>query len=204
PVHLGVTVDEALVRKEKPDAVIVATGALPALPPIEGVEEGKAAGVNVVLARDVLAGTAEVVGEKVALFATDQDMEGLTTADFLAEQGKQIEILIPRPAIAAKLEGLTGTMLMTRLAGNNVKLSIMTGIKAVRDGAIIAFDPLSGRQWTLEGVRTLVISAGSLANDTLSKALRSQVKEVHIVGDCALPRRVLDATTDGLRAGLRV
>ena len=204
PVLLGVAVDEALVRKENPDAVIVATGSLPALPPIEGIKEGNAAGVNVVLARDVLGGTAEVAGEKIVVFAMDQDMEGLTTADFLAERGKQVEILIPGPTVAAKLEGLTGTMLMTRLAGNNVKLNIMTGVKAVRDGAVIAFDPLSNRQWQLEGVRTLVISAGSLANDTLSKALRGQVKEIHIVGDSALPRRVLDATTDGLRAGLRV
>ena len=84
--------DEKLVRREKPDAVIVATGGLPALLAVDGIDEyGQAEGVNVVLAWDVLDGTAEVMGGKVAVFATDQGMEGLTTADFLAEQGKEVE-----------------------------------------------------------------------------------------------------------------
>ena len=99
PVHLGVAVDEKLLRREKPDAVIVATGGLPALLGVDGIDEdGKAEGVNVVLAWDVLDGTAEVRGNKVAVFATDQGMEGLTTADFLAERGKEVEVLIPNRA----------------------------------------------------------------------------------------------------------
>ena len=201
-VHLGAAVDEDLVRREAPKAVIVATGGLPALPPIEGAGDG--AGVPTVLARDVLAGAAEVAGERVIVFATDQGMEGLTTADYLSDRGKQVEVLIPYPMIGAKLEMITGMMITARLARKNVRLSIMTGVKAVRDGAIIAFNPFSLREWPIEGVDTLVISAGSRADDALWKALRGQVKEIYGAGECVAPRKLLDSALDGLRIGLAV
>ena len=205
PVHLSTTVDEALVRQEAPDAVIVAMGGVAATLPIEGVEDGKAAGVNVVLARDVLAGTAEVVGDKVAVFATDQDMEGLTTADYLAERGKQVELLIPYPNIAAKVGPMvTLPTIVGELTRKGVKLSIMTAVKAVRNGTIIAHSPPAGPEWSLEGVQTLVISAGSLPNDGLWKAIRKEVKEVYSAGECYSPRRLQRSSIDGLMVGLKV
>jgi hypothetical protein len=160
--------------------------------------------VTVALARDVLAGTVEVAGDKVVVFATDQGMEGLTTAELLAERGKEVEVLIPRPTIASKAEGMTGMMLLQRLLTKDVKLSTMSMVKAVRDGKIIAANPISGREWTLDGVSTLVISVGSRTNDALWKAIQGTVKEVYGVGDCVSPRRIQDATLDGLRIGLQV
>ena len=206
PVHMGVAVDEKLVRREKPDAVIVATGGLPALLAVDGIDEyGKAEGVNVVLAWDVLDGTAEVTGGKVAVFATDQGMEGLTTADFLAERGKEVEVLIPYPNVGARLEWLvTKWVIMDRLARKDVKLSIMTAVKAVREGVIYAFSPPNGPERPLEGVETLVISAGSRSNDALWKALRGQVKEIYNIGESVSPRRLLASSLDGLKIGLRV
>jgi 2,4-dienoyl-CoA reductase-like NADH-dependent reductase (Old Yellow Enzyme family)/thioredoxin reductase len=205
PVHLGTAVDEALVKKEAPDAVIVATGGKPATLPIEGVVDGKAAGVNVVLARDVLAGTAEVKGEKVAVFATDQDMEGLTTADFLADRRKQVEMLIPYPNMAAKVGPMvTLPTIVGELTRKGVTLSIMTAVKAIRNGAIIVHSPPAGPERTLEGVTDLVISAGSLPNDALWKAIRKEVKEIYNVGESFSPRRLQRSSTDGLWAGLKV
>ncbi len=203
-VHLGAAVDEETVRRDAPDAVIVATGGLPAMPPIAGLDNGAAPTIPVLLARDVLAGAADVPGQRVIIFATDQGMEGLTTADFLSERGKEVEVLIPYPMIGANLEMITGMMITARLARKNVKLSIMTGVKAVRDGAVIAFNPFSMREWPIEGVDALVVSGGSRANDSLWKALRGRVKEVYGAGECVAPRRLLDSTLDGLRAGLKV
>jgi len=204
-VHLGTAVDEDLVRREAPDAVIVATGGLPALPSIEGIENGKAAGVNVVLAWDVLAGAAEVIGDKVAVFAIDQGMEGLTTADFLADRGKQVEVLIPYLNVGSRLEWLvTRWMITDRLTRKNVKLSIMTAVKAIRDGVIIAFSPPNGPERPLEGVQTLVIAAGSRPNDALWKALQGQVKEIFSAGESVSPRRLLGSSLDGLRVGLQI
>jgi 2,4-dienoyl-CoA reductase-like NADH-dependent reductase (Old Yellow Enzyme family)/thioredoxin reductase len=207
PVHLSTAVDEEIVRKESPDAVIVATGGQPASPPpIEGIgEDGTAAGVKVVSAWDVLAGNTEVEGDRVAVLAIDQDMESLTTADFLADRGKQVEMLIPFPDIAVKVEALiTKPLIINRLLKKKVKMSIMTAVKAVRDGVVIAHNPPDGPEWPLEGVRTLVIAAGSRADDALWKAVRGQVSEVYQIGECHSPRRLHRSTLDGLQTGLRV
>jgi NADPH-dependent 2,4-dienoyl-CoA reductase/sulfur reductase-like enzyme len=166
-VCLGTTVDDALVRAESPDAVIVATGALPAFPCIDGLEEGKAEGVHTVLARDVLAGSATAVGDTVIVLATDQGMDGLSTVDFLAERGKQVEVHTPYPTVGAAVEMMTQAVIIGRLLRKHVKRTVMTAINAIRDGVVFAFTPPHGPEWPLERVDTLVLAAASRSNDTL-------------------------------------
>jgi beta-lactam-binding protein with PASTA domain len=90
------------------------------------------------------------------------------------------------------------------LTRKGVKLSIMAAVKAVRNGTIIAHSPPAGPEWSLEGVQTLVISAGSLPNDGLWKAIRKEVKEIYSVGECYSPRRLQRSSIDGLMVGLKV
>ncbi len=78
-VVLDQSVDEALIDHEKPDAVILATGAQPIKPPIPGVELP-----HVVQAWDVLQGKA-VTGRRVVIVGGGA--VGVETALFLAEKG---------------------------------------------------------------------------------------------------------------------
>lgn len=78
-VKLGTTVDEALLDAEKPDAVIMATGAAPIVPPISGVDLP-----HVVQAWDVLLGKVST-GQKVVVIGGGA--VGVETAMFLAEKG---------------------------------------------------------------------------------------------------------------------
>ena len=78
-VILNQSVDEALIDLEKPDAVILTTGALPIAPPIPGVELS-----HVVQAWDVLQGKA-VTGRRVVIIGGGA--VGVETASFLAEKG---------------------------------------------------------------------------------------------------------------------
>jgi len=78
-VVLDQSVDEALIDHEKPDAVILATGALPIKPPIPGVELS-----HVVQAWEVLQGKA-VTGRRVVIIGGGA--VGVETALFLAEKG---------------------------------------------------------------------------------------------------------------------
>jgi hypothetical protein len=55
-----------------------------------------------------------------------------------------------------------------------------------------------------EGIDTLVVSRGSKANDSLYKALKGRVKELHVVGQALAPRKMLDSALDGLRVGRMV
>ena len=78
-VLLGKEADRAFIREIAPDALVVATGAIPLLPGIPGVNHAK-----VVLAWDVLSGKA-TVGRKVVIVGGNA--VGLETALFLARQG---------------------------------------------------------------------------------------------------------------------
>jgi 2,4-dienoyl-CoA reductase (NADPH2) len=78
-VVLDQSVDEALIDHEKPDAVILATGALPIKPPIPGVALS-----HVVQAWAVLQGKA-VTGRRVVIIGGGA--VGVETALFLAEKG---------------------------------------------------------------------------------------------------------------------
>jgi len=208
PVHLGVTVDEETVLRENPDAVIVATGGLAQWPDIEGIEDGKAEGVNVYLARDVVDGKVQVTGDKVILYALDYGMEGLTTADFLVDRGKQVEFFTPYPGVGGRVEELMmRPVILSRLADKGVKFSVLTGIKAVRNGQIIAsaYPPFGSREWTVEGgVKDLVISAGSRANDALWRALQAKGREAIVVGEANAPRLLYRNSLEGFMAGYRI
>jgi hypothetical protein len=53
-------------------------------------------------------------------------------------------------------------------------------------------------------VDTLVLAMGSVANDALFKSLDGKVRELYTVGQCVSPRKMLESTYDGLRAGRMV
>jgi 2,4-dienoyl-CoA reductase-like NADH-dependent reductase (Old Yellow Enzyme family) len=78
-VVLNQSVDEMLIDHEKPDTVILTTGALPIKPPIPGAELS-----HVVQAWEVLQGKA-VTGKRVVIIGGGA--VGVETASFLAEKG---------------------------------------------------------------------------------------------------------------------
>src|SRR5215510_6227549 len=82
-VRLGVEAMPALVLAEHPDAVVIATGSHPYLPPVPGGD-----GKHVVTSRDVLAGEAKVGGRVVVVDDVHTE-EALSTAELLAGQGKR-------------------------------------------------------------------------------------------------------------------
>ena len=85
-VKLEQQVDAVTVEKEKPDVVIIATGASPLVPDIPG-----ATNENVVLATDVLKGHRQA-GQNVIIVGGG--MVGCETAEFLAVKGKKVRCLL--------------------------------------------------------------------------------------------------------------
>lgn len=53
-------------------------------------------------------------------------------------------------------------------------------------------------------VDTVVVAAGGRLNAVLANSVSEVVGEVHRIGDCVEPRSVMEATTEGLNAGLVV
>src|SRR2546427_7085728 len=88
-VRLGVEATAALVLGERPDAVVVATGSHPYIPPVPGSD-----GKHVVTDRDVLGGEA-TVGSNVVVIDDVHTEQALSTAELVLDQGKRVEVISP-------------------------------------------------------------------------------------------------------------
>jgi pyruvate/2-oxoglutarate dehydrogenase complex dihydrolipoamide dehydrogenase (E3) component len=192
-VHLNTEVTAEMVAKEAPDAVVVATGSIPLIPDIPGIDKA-------VEMRQVLRGEVEA-GERVVILGIDDDIQGLSVADFLAELGKKVEILCPGYFCGAKVEPCTRQAIYQRLFQKSVILSPHTWIKEVSGSTIIAINSLTYEERRIEGVDTVVCSYGGKENNALYYALKDKGIEPHIIGDAYNIRRVRDATMDGAIVG---
>jgi len=197
-IHLGKAVTAEMIDKENPDEIIVATGGLPKGMSIPGAKTGS---VPVVQGRDVLLETVKT-GEKIVLIASDGGMEGLGTAEFLADKGKKVEVLIPQRRAGQDLEKITSYHLFYRLKRKNVVLHTRSEIERVEGRTVImskGFD-----SYSIENVDTIVLSLGSVSNDELLKVIGDLGRSFHPIGQCRNVGGILESISDGLKVGLEV
>jgi hypothetical protein len=91
-----------------------------------------------------------------------------------------------------------------RLHGKGVVLTPAMDVKSVEGSTVTASHAYARQQRTIEGVDTVVVARGSVADDGLYRALKGKVRELYSVGQCVAPRKMLDSALDGLRAGRMV
>ena len=196
------TVDAVLA--ERPDAVIVATGAVPRRPDMPGAELP-----GVCTVEDVLLGRVQTGGRCVVIDATGRVQAGLV-ADLLARQGRQVTVITPYHTLADNTEPSTKEPLFERLYQGGVTMMPDTTLRGVEAQAgtaslrILVKNEYAGREWAIADVDTVVLSYGARAVDGLYQALRGRVPELTLVGDAMAPRLLHDAILEGTRAARRI
>ncbi len=190
---LGQEVTPDLVRKDKPDVAVLATGSEPV-----GYGGPGAEGGHLVHALDVLSGQAQV-DRRVVVVGGEQ--VGCETAELLAEQGHEVTVIRRGKEFATHLGRSTRGLLVGRLKAKDVALMPETELLEVRAGCVVVKQ--AGRRKELPA-DTVVLANGSRPRRDLEFALRKQGVEVHLVGDCVSPRRLLEAIADGARVGREV
>jgi NADPH-dependent 2,4-dienoyl-CoA reductase/sulfur reductase-like enzyme len=192
-VRLSTEADADAVLAERPDVVVVATGSHAFVPALPGLD-----GKHVVTDRDVLLGRAEV-GERVVVVDDVHTQQGLSTADYLLEQGRRVEV-ISRLFYAGQDVGITSIVpLYTRLFARGVVFTPHTDLVAVEGSTVVVANVYTGEERRIEGVDTIVLSMGARSTDALFRALRGRVPALHAVGDCVAPRGVHHAILEGTR-----
>lgn len=193
-VRLNTEVTPELVEQEKPDAVILATGARPLIPDIPGVDKPL-----VTTAIDVLEGKAQV-GERVVVLGAKAI--GLQTAEMLASQGKKVTVVERSNRIGRDVNifcTLTHRRLVPRLGINVIRNA---EVKEILDNGVRVVGK-DGTEQVLEA-DTVVLGLGMVPNKELEEAIKGKVQTVYRVGDCRGPRKVYTAVHEGYRAGLLV
>lgn len=186
------------ILNENPDAVVIATGSTPFTPAIPGAESGQ-----VTTARDALEGNTPV-GEKVVLIDTQGLRAGCDAANFLASQGKDVEIVTGMPYVGQHVQVGVWRHLYEDLLRKGVKMSPLTGVTEIGENTVSTFNSVyqdSSMERIIEGVDTIVFASGGQANDNLFQELSGEVQELYAIGDCLQPRDVEAAIYEGHKIG---
>ncbi len=191
-IRLHAAVDESLVRELKPDVAVVASGANPRMPQLEGLFES---GLELSTVPDVLSGGV-VPGSRVVVLGSDQ--AAMVTADFLAQGRRQVAVL-GGDHFAPELAPNDRTSLRQRLSDAGVQLFKRASIREFRsDGVVI--DHQGGRH-TLTGFSDLVIADGFRPERSTVDLFRKLGIEVHVLGDAKSPRTLLETTAEADELG---
>jgi len=193
-INLNQEVTEELIKTEKPDAVVLATGGIPLIPDIKGIDNPALVNAN-----DVLLGKVPT-GQKVLI--AGGGMVGSETADFLGEYGKDITIVEMLDTIASDVNSTVKISLMRRLKANGTILMPNTSIKEFfADGLIAEKD---GKAVELRGFDTVVLALGATAYNPLEKKVRALIGEVYVIGDAENAGKILKATEKASEIGIKI
>ena len=200
PVITGVEVTLELVLEINPDAVIVATGSKPRLRPVPG-DYGSPTVLNV---REVLKGQFPV-GEKVLFIDEDGGHHATATVEFLADQGKNVDMVTSALFIGMRLAPI-GDLYLTRqrLLQKRVTFTTDVTVDSIEGTRIKARHIHTNEPILFDGYDTVILDMGDEADAPLYFQLKGLVKELYRAGDCVAPRGIGTAILEGRRSGERL
>lgn len=194
-IHLNTEVDKARIQRSKPDVVILATGAVPLIPAIPGIDNPA-----FVHAIDVLQGKA-VVGQNVLIIGGG--IVGVETADYLGQYGRQTTIVEMKNEIMEDMHYVHKIGIQERFGKNKTQLYTKAKVLEFTSAHSVLIEQ-SGVQIELEGYDNIVLAMGVTAYNPLQEELRSIVPEVYTIGDAKVARDALYATEDASRIAVSV
>jgi len=194
-VNLGVDVTPEMIDSEGPDAVVLATGAIPKEPDFIDTSDQR-----VVSSWDILGGQVEPVAQKVVVIGGN--MLGCEVAEFMADQGNLVSVIKMRPGaeMAEDCEPTNRRGLLESL--QECRVSLLSGFKVeglTGDGVkVVQRD--SGEERTLEA-ETIVLALGATPERSLVGDLKKEEIEFHAIGDCRQPNNIRQAIYEGALVG---
>jgi len=195
-VYLGVEVTAEMVEHEHPDAVIIATGSLPMLPPIPGSELPHVATVWQVIQGEKTAQP----GEYVMVYDQLGFHQATGTAELLAEKGCKVEFVTPQFFVGGDLSvTLDIELWYRRTLAKGMQLTADHFLGSLGPNSATIINNYTGQPRQLENVALAVLVTPQAANDVLYHQLQGKVKQLYRIGDCLAPRRVENAILDGER-----
>ena len=185
-----------LIKELRPEVLVIATGAVPILPDIPGVDRA-----NVVQANDVITGQASV-GDRVVVIGGR--LIGLEVADYLARKGKKVSIITRN-----KLGGSgkppdhnTLRVLMDRFIEQGVSLYPHSTVFEIKeDGVYIDYEHQVLFGLTFLKADTVVLAMGARAVNGLSCEVKEVVPQIYKIGDCVEPRNVMECLKEASEIG---
>jgi 2,4-dienoyl-CoA reductase-like NADH-dependent reductase (Old Yellow Enzyme family)/NADPH-dependent 2,4-dienoyl-CoA reductase/sulfur reductase-like enzyme len=190
-VHLNSEVTLETVKREKPDVVILSTGATPILPKVPGIERSTVIGLT-----EVLNGDPPVKKRAVVIGG---GATGCEVAHHLAEHGSSITIVEQLPKIALNLESITRKVLLKELRQRGVRF--LTGHKLSKiEETGVAVTAEDGTESFIDA-DAVIIAIGNRPDNTLYEQIQSLGIPLYQIGDCLEPRSAKAAISEAATIG---
>lgn len=192
-IRLNTEATPETVEAEKPDALIIAAGSRPLVPPIKGLD-----GDNVVLVNNYYR-EKDKVGDHVVVFGGG--LAGCECAIHLGREGKKMEIVEMRPTLAPDANVRHRPLLLAEIAETARVHTGYKGVEVTKEG-ILCTDP-SGAQVLVPG-DTVICALGQRSRTDVVDALRDCAPFVRVIGDAAKVSTITNAVYWGHWAGMDI
>ena len=190
-IRLNTKATKENVEQEAPDAVIIAAGSAPLVPPIDGIH-----GENVTIVNQYYL-EKEKVGEEVVVLGGG--LAGCECAIHLAQEGKKVRLVEMRDQLAPDANVRHRPLLLKEI---EKKIEVYTGHRAVKvsENGVLCQDQ-EGREVMVQG-GSVICALGQRARRDVVEELRDSAPYVAVIGDCAKVATITNAVYQGYHAAL--
>jgi 2,4-dienoyl-CoA reductase-like NADH-dependent reductase (Old Yellow Enzyme family)/thioredoxin reductase len=182
--RLGAVVTAEQLKAEKPDVVVVATGAKPAMPQAEGLDAALASGFALTIDEVLGKGKALPPDRLVVIWGAG---EGIELAVDLVRSGQKVRLLDAKAALVPAAYIGSRSKAVLRWAGEAGLVPELGVTLAGVAGGVVSVRHADGREESI-ACGALVLAPGRIAYDPLSSALLGSGIRVQVVGDARNPR----------------
>lgn len=192
-IRLNTTVTPEYVEKEGVDALILAVGSTPVVPPIPGIDSD-----NVIIVNDYYKNK-DRVGDSVVVLGGG--LAGCECAVHLGMEGKKVELVEMRDTLAPDCNIRHRPILMRKVGEFTTAHTEYAGQKITAEGVICK--DKDGNEVLVPG-KTVVCAVGQRANRADVDALRYSAPFVREIGDCVRPANITKAIYEAYHAALDI
>jgi len=185
------------VREIQPEAIIIATGAVPYKP------AGQFDEAQVVTAWDVLENRVNV-GSSVVVADWRCDWVGLGVAEKLASEGCSVRLCVNGEMAGEMLHSFLRHQWVARLHNLNVEIIPYLRLFGADSDTVYMQHVLSEQPVICENTDTLILAYGHRSVISLHDELYREFEDLHAIGDCLSPRTAEEAILEGLKIGALV
>ncbi|MFP4697312.1 MAG: FAD-dependent oxidoreductase [Eubacteriales bacterium] len=185
-VKLNKEATAEMVLEGKYDKVILATGAIPVMPPIDGIETAASA-------NPYLLGLKEP-GDKVVVIGGG--LVGCETAAYMKEKAKEVTIVEMLDDILTITDHCLNNDQALRAMIKERNIEVVSNAKVTK----ITSNNLSyikdNKENTIE-CDTVIVAVGYKSKNQLEEALIDKIENLVVIGDAEAPRKILNAVHEG-------
>lgn len=191
----GVEVSEEYIEEFNPDLIILATGAVPVVPKIPGIDAE-----NIYKANDVLEGKVTIIDKNVLVVGAG--LVGSETTEFLLQYRNSVDIIDMIKEPAPQLGSAPRKRLLEEFKENGVTFySESRVLTFTEDG--VNYEKC-GEELGLSGYDCMVLAFGARSYNPLEEVAKKLCSEVYVIGDAKKARDAKIAIYEAAKLAIEI